>query len=71
MWSESRPDLSRRVRHTSPATGHQTQVLTTRTDPDPAPLAYAMFSRWRQENFFRYMRAHYALDLFRELSDEF
>jgi len=21
-----------------------------------------MFSRWRQENFFRYMRAHYALD---------
>lgn len=47
-----------------PATGHQTQVLTTRTDADPAPIAYAyaMFSRWRQENFFRYMRPHYALD---------
>lgn len=42
--------------------GHQTQILTTRADPDPAPLAHAMFSRWRQENFFRYMRAHFALD---------
>ncbi len=42
--------------------GHQTQVLTTRADPGPAPVAHAMFSRWRQENFFRYMRAHFALD---------
>lgn len=44
------------------ATGHQTQFITTRDDPDPALLAHAMFSRWREENFFRYMRAHYALD---------
>jgi len=42
--------------------GHQTQVITTRDDPDAALLAYAMFSRWRQENFFRYQRAHYGLD---------
>lgn len=42
--------------------GHQTQILTTRADADPAPVAHAMFSRWRQENFFRYMRAHFALD---------
>lgn len=42
--------------------GHQTQIVTTRSDADPAPLAYAMFSRWRQENFFRYMRHRYALD---------
>lgn len=41
--------------------GHQTQVLTTRADA-AAPVAHAMFSRWRQENFFRYMRAHFALD---------
>lgn len=41
---------------------HQTQVLTTRADADPAPVAHQMFSRWRQENFFRYMRAHFALD---------
>ena len=52
----------RQITRLDPDTGHQTQVLTTRTDTDPAVLAYAMFSRWRQENFFRYMRAHYALD---------
>ncbi|HEX2064614.1 MAG TPA: helix-turn-helix domain-containing protein [Acidimicrobiales bacterium] len=52
----------RQITRLDPASGHQTQVLTTRADPDPAPLAHAMFSRWRQENFFRYMRAHYALD---------
>lgn len=52
----------RQITRLDPATGHQTQVLTTRSDPDPAPLAYAMFSRWRQENFFRYLRARYALD---------
>ena len=44
------------------ATGHQTQIITTRADPDPAAIAHQMFSRWRQENFFRYMRAHYGLD---------
>ena len=44
------------------ANGHQTQVVTTRTDANPAVIAHAMFSRWRQENFFRYMRQRYALD---------
>ncbi|HEX9682435.1 MAG TPA: helix-turn-helix domain-containing protein [Acidimicrobiales bacterium] len=52
----------RQITRLDPDTGHQTQILTTRTDPDPAALAHAMFSRWRQENFFRYMRAHYGLD---------
>ena len=52
----------RQIVRLDPATGHQTQIITTRTEADPAPLAHAMFSRWRQENFFRYMRAHYALD---------
>jgi prepilin-type processing-associated H-X9-DG protein len=42
--------------------GHQTTLITTRTDPDPAVLAHALFSRWRQENFFRYMRARFDLD---------
>ncbi len=41
---------------------HQTQIITTRSDPDPSLVAYAMFSRWRQENFFRYQRAHFGLD---------
>ncbi|MGH9261179.1 MAG: putative transposase, partial [Acidimicrobiales bacterium] len=52
----------RQITRLDPASGHQTQVLTTRTDPDPARLAHAMFHRWSQENFFRYMRAHYGLD---------
>lgn len=52
----------RQITRLDPATGHQTQILTTRDDPDPAPVAYAMFHRWSQENFFRYTRAHYALD---------
>lgn len=52
----------RQITRLDPATGHQTQVLTTRDDPDPAPVAHAMFNRWSQENFFRYMRAHYGLD---------
>jgi prepilin-type processing-associated H-X9-DG protein len=52
----------RQITRLDPQSGHQTQVLTTRTDADPAPIAHAMFSRWRQENFFRYMRAHYGLD---------
>ena len=52
----------RQITRLDPKTGHQTQVLTTRRDEDPAVIAHLMFSRWSQENFFRYMRAHYALD---------
>ena len=52
----------RQITRLDPASGHQTQIITTRTDPDPAPIAHAMFNRWSQENFFRYMRAHYGLD---------
>jgi len=42
--------------------GGQTQLITTDTDTDAATLAHAMTARWRQENFFAYMRHHYALD---------
>ena len=44
------------------ANGHQTAVLTTRTDWPIEVVAYRMFERWTQENFFRYMRHHFALD---------
>ena len=60
----------RQITRLDPATGHQTQVLTTRTDEDPALIAHLMFSRWSQENFFRYMRAHYALDALDSYSTE-
>jgi transposase-like protein len=42
--------------------GHQTAILTTRHDLPLVVVAYRMFERWTQENFFRYMRQHFALD---------
>src|SRR5437660_529456 len=41
---------------------HQTQVITSRSDLRDIELAYAMFERWRQENFFKYMREEFLLD---------
>jgi transposase len=43
-------------------TGHQTPILTSRQDLPAAQVAYRMFDRWRQENFFKYLREEYALD---------
>lgn len=42
--------------------GHQTSVITTRQDLTAEKIAARMFSRWNQENFFRYMRHEYNLD---------
>ncbi|HVB48343.1 MAG TPA: hypothetical protein VNF69_08130 [Burkholderiales bacterium] len=42
--------------------GKQTAVVTTRWKTRAVELAWRMFNRWRQENFFRYMREHFALD---------
>lgn len=42
--------------------GHQTSVMTTRQDLVAEQIASRMFSRWSQENFFRYMRHEYGLD---------
>jgi prepilin-type processing-associated H-X9-DG protein len=41
---------------------HQTPVLTSRRDLDAVEVAYRMFERWRQENFFKYMREEFLLD---------
>jgi transposase len=46
--------------------GHQTPILTNRRDLPAARVAYRMFERWRQENFFKYMREEYALDALAE-----
>jgi hypothetical protein len=43
-------------------TGHQTQVITSRADLSDIELAYRMFERWQQENFFKYMREEFLLD---------
>jgi hypothetical protein len=42
--------------------GHQTPVLTSRWDLRDIAVAYRMFERWRQENFFKYMREEFLLD---------
>ncbi len=44
------------------ADGHQTPILTNRTDLSAAQIAYRMANRWRQENYFKYAREHFALD---------
>ena len=46
--------------------GHQTPILTSRRDLGAAHVAYRMFDRWRQENFFKYLREEYALDALAE-----
>ncbi|UCC74303.1 MAG: hypothetical protein JSV86_07030, partial [Gemmatimonadota bacterium] len=42
--------------------GRQTQILTSRWDLSAIEIVYRMFERWRQENFFKYLREEYALD---------
>jgi len=42
--------------------GHQTPVLTSRWDLRDIVIAYRMFERWRQENFFKYMRQEFLID---------
>ena len=41
---------------------HQTHIVTTRRDLPAVQVAWRMFERWRQENFFKYMRQQYAID---------
>jgi len=41
---------------------HQTQIITSRWDLRDIEVAYRMFERWRQENFFKYMREEFLLD---------
>ena len=42
--------------------GHQSQIMTSRWDLSDIEVAYRMFERWRQENFFKYMREEFLLD---------
>jgi hypothetical protein len=42
--------------------GHQTAVITSRWDLSDVEVAHRIFERWRQENFFKYLRQEYLLD---------
>jgi len=46
--------------------GHQVSLIATAFEIEHTVLAARLFSRWCQENFFRYMMEHFALDLLAE-----
>jgi len=50
--------------------GHQTPILTNRTDLSAPEIAYRMAARWRQENYFKYAREHFALDALDSYADQ-
>ena len=54
----------RQVTRRKPGDTRQVHILTTREPGElpPAAVIYRMTSRWREENYFRYGRAHFALD---------
>ena len=54
--------LLRQVTRLSEDRAHQTPIVTSRRDLSPVEVAHRMFERWRQENFFKYLRDEYALD---------
>ena len=54
--------IMRQVSRLKDEGGHQTHVLTTRRDLRPEEVLWRMFNRWRQENFFKYMREEFAVD---------
>ena len=56
----------RQITRLSADDGHQTPILTSRRDLSALEIAFRMFERWRQENFFKYLRDEYALDALAE-----
>jgi len=52
------------------SSGHQTSLVSTAFELEMPQLGSRMFSRWCQENFFRYMMEHFAIDLLQEYGTE-
>jgi len=50
--------------------GRQTAIFTNRHDLSAVTVAYRIFSRWRQENYFKYMAEEFALDALVEYGAE-
>ena len=46
--------------------GHQVSLISTAYGGSAVRDAAGLFSRWSQENFFRYMMEHFAIDLLNE-----
>lgn len=52
----------RQVSKLDPGSGRQMHILTSRTDLTAGQVCFRMGARWREENYFRYGRMHFALD---------
>jgi hypothetical protein len=50
--------------------GHQTSLISTAYGWSGLKIAGALFSRWSQENFLRYMMQHFAIDALNEYGTE-
>lgn len=50
--------------------GRQTPILTNRQDLSAVMVAYRIFLRWRQENYFKYAEEEFALDALVEYKAE-
>jgi transposase-like protein len=61
--------LTMRQIHRRAADGAQIPVLTSRTDLSAAELCWRLAARWRQENYFKYAREHFALDALDSYAD--
>jgi transposase len=61
--------LTLRQIHRLAADGAQIPVLTSRTDLPAAELCWRLSARWRQENYFKYAREHFALDALDSYAD--
>jgi len=59
----------REIRKLTPS-GHQTSLISTAYSHLALEDAAALFSRWSQENFFRYMMEHFAIDSLSEYQTE-
>jgi transposase len=48
--------------HRQAGDGTQVPILTSRADLSAAEVCWRLSARWRQENYFKYARQHFALD---------
>ncbi len=70
-WIGSQKDglWTREIRKLNPS-GHQTSLISTAYGGSSVKDAGGLFSRWSQENFFRYSMQHFGIDLLSEYGTE-
>ncbi len=69
MGTQLNEEWFREIRRLSDS-GHQTAIMTTHPDLEIQNIAVKMFSRWTQENFFKYMLENFDFDRMIEYGTE-